>query len=77
MHASKPILDDLQKLDPSHAREIKRVAGADTAGSSPPGANRVLSAVGMARKVLPSSRVSGSGINREPPSIEMKKTGKA
>jgi hypothetical protein len=47
MHASKPIMADLGKLDKSIAQEIRRVANADTRGSDARGAERPLPAVGM------------------------------
>jgi hypothetical protein len=57
MHASKPILADLGKLNAHHAAEIRRVARSDLGGSNLRGAERPMSAVGM-RPVALSRAVS-------------------
>jgi hypothetical protein len=53
-HISPGIAADLQKLDPSHRAEIRRVAGKDTENMSARGENRPVRAVGMDRKVAAS-----------------------
>jgi hypothetical protein len=76
-HVSAAVPADLGKLSKHDRAEIRRVAGMDMAASAIAGADTRVKAVDMARKVLPTARVSGPGINREPPPIEAKKTGKA
>jgi hypothetical protein len=51
-HASAAVLADLAKLDPSHRREIRRVAGTE-GGSSAIGADTPVPAVDMSAKVGP------------------------
>ena len=64
-HISDGIKADLSKLDPSHRREIRRVAGSDTQGSNAKGANAPVAAVGMNRKVA-----APAVVPPDPPIIE-------
>ena len=66
-HISPAVRADLAKLHPEQRAEIRRVAGADGNSSSALGANTPAPAVGMDRKVLPTSKVHAPGINREAP----------
>jgi hypothetical protein len=47
MHASQPILGDLQKLNPKIRAEVRRVAGADLDAADPRGAERPMPARAM------------------------------
>ncbi len=51
VHASKPILADLGKLNPDHRAEIKRIATSDTRGSSTPVTPAGARPVSASRKV--------------------------
>jgi hypothetical protein len=52
-HASPNILSAADKLDPTIAANLRRVATADTGSSTPKGANRPAGQVDMARKIGP------------------------
>jgi hypothetical protein len=51
-HVSGPIAADLSKLHPDHAREIRRVANADTASTSIKGVDAREPARDMSKKVV-------------------------
>jgi hypothetical protein len=50
-HASPNILNDLDKMHPDHAAEIRRVAGSDTTSTTILGANRPVQVRDWARKI--------------------------
>jgi hypothetical protein len=76
-HISDLVRADLSKLNADQKREVLRVASKDLQNISERGENRPVQAVDMSKKVASSSRVSSRGLNREPPPIVARKTGKA
>jgi len=46
-HASDPIMDNLSKMHPDHAAEIRRIAGSDTTSTTILGANRPAGQIDM------------------------------